>query len=123
VVERYNFQAVRNETMNIEQTMEFILAAQARAEARAEKHDERMRAQDLRTRAMETRLDKRMDAITRILQQGMRMLTKTQSRVDELAAHQKELSTSLKELAVAQQETQRTLKQLIASIVRGRNGQ
>ena len=49
--------------------MQFILEAQARAEIRMERAD-------ARTTALEKRLDKRMDGITKLLQHGMRMLVK-----------------------------------------------
>jgi len=45
-----------------------------RADARTEKADARMEKADARITAMEKRLDKRMDAITKLLQHGMRML-------------------------------------------------
>ena len=122
--------------MNVERTIQFILESQARAEvrmekaearmeksdarmeksdarmeksdARMEKNDARMEKSDARVAAMEKRLDRRMDAITKLLQQGMRMLAKTDTR--------------LAELAVAQKETDRTLKAFINSLGQGRNG-
>ena len=56
-----------------------------------------------------------MDAITKLLHQGMRMLA-------ELAESQKGLVESQKELAAAQKATERTLKALINSLRNGRNG-
>ncbi len=87
--------------MDIEGTMEFILKSQARAEVRMEKADARVAA-------MEKRRDRRMDAITKLLQQGMRMLAKT--------------NATLAELAEAQRETEQTLKAFINSLRHGRNG-
>jgi hypothetical protein len=87
--------------VDIERTMQFIIDSQAKAEIRAEKADARVDA-------MEKRLDKRMDAITKLLQQGMRMLIKT--------------DTKLAELAAAQKATDRSLKALIDSLRHGRNG-
>ena len=73
-----------------------------------EKAESRMERADARVIAMEERLDKRMDAITRLLRQGMRMLAKT--------------DVTLAELAEAQKGTDRTLKAFIASLRGGRNG-
>ena len=122
--------------MNIERTIEFILESQAKAEirmekfdARMEKFDARMEKADARVVAMEKRLDKRMDAITKLLQQGMRILAKTQSELADLAKAQKrteirlaELAETQKELAAAQKATDRSLKTLIDSLRNGRNG-
>jgi len=101
--------------MDVERTIQFILESQARAEARSEKAearsekaDARMEKADARVAAMEKRLDRRMDAITKLLQQGMRMLAKTEA--------------TLAELAEAQKETDRSLKAFINSMRHGRNG-
>ena len=98
-------------TVDIEGTIDFILKAQARSEVRVE-------------------------GIAKVLQQGMRMLVKTdkaltelaqaqkrtESRVAELAQAQKELTQAQKELAQAQRSTERTLKAFIDSMRHGRNG-
>jgi F0F1-type ATP synthase membrane subunit b/b' len=123
--------------VDIEQTIQFILESQAKAEirmdraearpakaesqfearqARAEaqfearqaKYEARQAKHEARVEAMEKRLDKRMDAITKLLRQGMRILAETQAE--------------LKELAQAQKETDRSLKSLINSLRNGRNG-
>src|SRR5258708_5017768 len=95
--------------------MQFILESQARAEIQMEKAEMRMEKTDIRTEkpesrvnAMEKRIDKRMDAMTKLLQRGLRMLTKTDA--------------TLKELAQSQKETDRTLKAFINSLRHGRNG-
>ena len=74
--------------MDIERTIQFILESQARAEDRTEKADLRMEKAELRIEkaelradVMEKRMDKRMDAIGKLLQQGMRMLVKTDTRL------------------------------------------
>ena len=77
--------------------------------------EERADRSDARVAAMETRLDRRMDAITKLLQQGMRMLVQTDTKLKELAQGQKELKQ-------AQKETDRSLKALINSLRQGRNG-
>ena len=115
--------------MNIERTIEFILESQAKAEIRMDKSD-------ARAAAMEKRLDKRMDAITKFLQQGLRMLGQTQTYLADLARGQKdlarerkdlarrpkELALAQKELATAQKATDKSLKTLIDSMRHGRNG-
>ena len=90
--------------MDVERTIEFILQAQAKAEIRMDK------------------MDKRIDAITKILQQGMRMLVKTDVRLAELAQAQKRTDARLAELAGAQTATERSLKAFIDSLRHGRNG-
>ena len=115
--------------MDIERTIQFILESQARAEVRMEnadrrvensnrrmenadrrieKAERRMEKAELRADVMEKRMDKRMDAIGKLLQQGMRMLVKTDTRLAELAA--------------AQKATDRSLKAFIDSLRSGRNG-
>ena len=83
--------------VDVEATIEFILKAQARTEVR-------------------------VDGIARLLQQGMRMLVKTDKALAELAHGQKELAQAQKELAQAQRATERTLKAFIDSMRLGRNG-
>src|SRR4030095_5489656 len=99
----------------VERAMQFILESQARAELRMEKWEARMDRVDARrdrwearANATEKRLDKRMDAITKRLRHGMRMLAKTE--------------TKLAQLAEAQKETDRTLKALIKSLRHSPNG-
>ena len=87
--------------------MQFILESQAKAEIRMQKFEGRVDA-------MERRLDKRMDGITKLLQQGMRVLVKIETKVEELAEAQKEL-------AAAQKQTDRNLQALIKSLRNGRN--
>src|SRR5262249_31591537 len=108
--------------VDIERTIEFILETQAKAEVRVD--------------AMEKRIDRRMDAITKLLQQGMRMLVKTDTklaaiadaqrrtdiRLAELAKTQKDLTAAQKDLAAAQKATDRSLKAFIDSLRQGRNG-
>jgi hypothetical protein len=98
--------------------MEFILESQARAEARMEKWEVRMaRAEarmeksDARAEKAEARMartDKRIESIAKLLQQGMRMLAKT--------------DTALAELAQAQKATERTLKAFLGGSRNGPNG-
>src|SRR5438552_15240088 len=101
--------------MDIERTIQFILEIQARSETRIEKSELRIEKSELRAAAMEKRLDKRMDSITKLLQQGMRMLVKS-------AEAQKRTDLRLAELAAAQRATDRSLKAFIDSMRHGRNG-
>ena len=112
--------------VDVERTIEALSQRQLKAEARAD--------------AMEKRLDRRMDAITKLVQQGMRMLVgwgeaqkETDRRLKDLAQAQKETDRrlkrfadaterSLKELAEAQKATDRTLRAFINSLRDGRNG-
>jgi len=115
--------------VDIERTIQFILESQAKAEirmdrweARMERSDARIERSDARVAALEKRLDRRMDAITKLLQQGMRILVKNQSEIAELRKAQRHTDDKLAELAEAQKETQRTLRAFIASLRNGRNG-
>ena len=87
--------------MDIESTIQSIVRIQAKAEARVN--------------AMEQRLDRRMDAIIKLLQQGMRMLVKTDTTLAAVAERQERL-------AEAQKATDRTLKAFINRLRSGRNG-
>ena len=100
-----------------------------KSDARMEQWEARMERSDARAAAMEKRLDRRMDAITKLLQQGMRMLVKSQSEIVELRKAQRrtdaklaELAEAQKELAEAQKETQRPLRAFMNSLRNGRNG-
>ena len=86
--------------------MLFILESQARAEERAKRADARMDRAEARANAMEKRLDKRMNAIVKLVQQGMRMQVRNEAALAELAA--------------AQKETQRGLRTFIRSLRNGR---
>jgi hypothetical protein len=94
--------------VNVERTMQFILQSQAKAEIRMQKFEARMEKSEARVDAMGRRLDKRMDGITKLLQQGMRVLVKIESKVEELAE--------------AQKQTDRNLQALIKSLRNGKNG-
>ena len=98
--------------------MQFILEQQAAASATLA---------ELGTRQDKT--DKRLSAITKLLQTGMKMLVKTDEKLKNLAARHEDLETALKELAVSQKElaaaqkrTEVNLNRLIDSRRRGKNG-
>ena len=101
--------------MDVERTIEFILKTQAKAERRMDK------------------TDMRLDGISKLLQQGMRMLVKTDAALAAfqkrtgatfagLAQAQKRTDTKLAELAQAHKATERSLKAFIDSLRHGRNG-
>ena len=87
--------------VDVERTIESILKIQVRHEARLD--------------AMEKRLDRRIDGITKLVHQGMRMLVRIETNVEHLSKAQKEL-------AAAQKATDRTLRAFINSLHNGRNG-
>ncbi|HUI80639.1 MAG TPA: hypothetical protein VLY24_22095 [Bryobacteraceae bacterium] len=89
--------------MNVERTMEFILDAQAKQAASQLRHEARMDA-----------IDKRLNGITKLLGQGMRLLVNVQES-------QKVTAAELKELAAAQKATEKKLQRLI-DIQSRRNG-
>jgi hypothetical protein len=108
--------------MDVERTIQSILTVQVRHEARVD--------------ALEKRLDRRMDAITKLLHEGIRMLVKMDTRLNELAKSQAklaksqvelarsqvDLAKSQAELAAAQKATDRTLRAFINNLRNGRNG-
>jgi hypothetical protein len=95
--------------MDIERTMEFILQSHAKSEARADK------------------FDKRLDAIRKLVETGMRMLVKIEkTQLDsknDFDRRFKELVEAQKETAAAQKKTDQKLDRLIDSWTkRGTNG-
>jgi hypothetical protein len=82
--------------MNVERTMEFILNSQA-------KHAARMDV-----------LDRRMDGVTKLLQQGMRLLVsskkETDQKINALIDSQLRTDVALKELAEAQKVTEKKMQ-------------
>ena len=101
--------------MDIERTMEFILRSQARAEVRMDRAEQRMDRSERRSDRIETRLD----ANGKLMRQGMRMLVRLDSSVEQLA---QEVRGDIKELARAQKETQKTLTVFIRSFNQRSNG-
>ena len=97
--------------MDVERTIEFILKSQAKTETR-------------------------LTGITKLVQQGMKMLVKietnlaelseaqrrTEAKVAEVAEAQSELAREMKELAKAQKQTERALRAFILGQRNGRNG-
>ena len=101
--------------MDVERTMEFILKSQANAERRMDNAERRA---DNAERRMD-KVDRRLAGISKLLQQGMRMLVKTDTNIAKLA---RRTDAALAELAAAHKETERSLKAFINSLRNGRNG-
>ena len=112
--------------VDVERTIEAILEAQSKTEARAAKHEARMEAMELRIQEarargdsrlelVENRLNRRIDGTNKLIQQGMRILVKIGQNVSRV-------QKNVDDLAAAQKETQRTLRTFIASIQNGRHG-
>ena len=71
-----------------------------------------MEKADLRIDAMERRFDRRINGITKLLQPGMRMLVKTDTKLAELAEGQKRTDRNLEQLVKGQKRTDRKLEEL-----------
>ena len=85
--------------------MEKSEARAEKAEVRMDRMDARIEKAEIRSAEREKKLDRRMNAIAKLIQVGMKTLARTQVQLGELAQ--------------AQKETERTLKAFIAS---SRNG-
>src|SRR5436190_11964621 len=103
--------------MDVERTMQFILEMQARSESRMQKWESRAEKWDSRAEKWESRMakvearqeragaraearellfERRLEAIRKILQQGMKTLGKTQDEVAKLAESQKATDRALR---------------------------
>lgn len=89
--------------MDVEETIRFILDAQANAEVRMAKAEARMD----RAEARVDKFDRRLDAIAKLVQQGMKLVVENQR---------------IKELQAAQKVTERKLQALIDSLKQPKNG-
>ena len=111
--------------MDVQRTMDFILEQQAATSATlveiAARQGEmaawqrEMTAWQREIAAWQAKTDRRLNAISKLLQTGMKMLVKTDEKLNELAA-------AHKELAAAQKQTELNLNRLIGSQRRGSNG-
>ena len=90
--------------MDVEETIRFILEAQANAEVRMAKAEARMDRAEART----DKFDRRLDAIAKLIQQGMKLVVENQRGIKELQATQK--------------VTERKLQALIDSMKQPKNG-
>src|SRR5579864_1636413 len=80
--------------MDVQETMEFILRQQAKAEGE-------MAAMRQRQAESEAKAERQMTAIRKLIQTGMRMIVKNDEQIKELAAAQKVTEAELRGLIVA----------------------
>jgi hypothetical protein len=83
--------------MNVERTIEFILQAQAKSEARMDK------------------FDKRLDATRKLVETGMRMLVKIEKSQDELTVKLTTLTEEVTSLTEAQRKSDRKFERFMDS--------
>ena len=109
-------------SMDVERTIEFLLESHAKHDAQIgailagqAKHDAQISAilaaqakHEAQVAAMDKRLTKRLDGVTTLIKQGMKMLVK--------------LAEAQKELTVEQREFRRQFRTFIAAAKNGRNG-
>jgi hypothetical protein len=125
--------------VDIEKTIEFILASEARLQARFEASEERAAAEAERTKvaaaeaerakagaaraeAAAVRAEAEMAAIRETLQQTA-FIQQEQARIlVRIEKNVEEISQAHKDLALAQQHTDATLKAFIESLRHGKNG-
>ena len=94
--------------MDVERSVQFLLDSQAKYQARAE--------------ARFDKLDRKIGGITKLVQQGMRLLVAQQKHTAKLDKALAELALSQAELAESQKATDRTLRAFMDSMRKGRNG-
>jgi cell pole-organizing protein PopZ len=127
---------VRLAGMNVQKTMEFILeqqaamiARQAEHEARLAGHGKQMAEHDKRM----AKIDKRIDAITKLIQTGMRILAKTDEKLNALVDAQMRAEARMEKFEARMEkfevkyeqrpaETDARLDRLIKALARGTNG-
>ena len=101
--------------MDVEKTIEFILASEARLQARFEAWEERAEAETKRTKAEMAEIRETLQQTMFIQQEQARILVRIEKNVEEI-------SQAHKELAAAQKDTEATLKAFIESLRHGKNG-
>jgi hypothetical protein len=115
--------------VDVEKTIEFILASEARLQARFEASEERAEAEAKRSKAAAARAEAaaalaetEMAAIRETLQQTT-FIQQEQARIlVRIEKNVEEISQAQKELALAQQHTDATLKAFIESLRHRENG-
>jgi hypothetical protein len=88
--------------MDVERTIEFILQMQAKSEVRMDK------------------FDKRMEAIRKLVQTGMKMLVKIDQNIIALTEAQRKTDESVLALTEAQRKTDRKFERLLDSLTKRR---
>jgi hypothetical protein len=90
--------------VDVERTIEFIIRSQADAEVR------------------DARLGRRIDGLTTIVKQGMKMLVVLDKRMNQLAVAQQETTVAMRELAASQKATDKKFQVFLDSLGKGGNG-
>lgn len=111
--------------MDVEKTIEFILAQEARAEgqmAAIRAQQAKAEGQMAAIRAQQVKAESQMAAIRKLIQAGMRMIVKQNDSIKEVRESLKEVKEDLRELAKAQKVTEIKLQTFIDSLRRGGNG-
>jgi DNA-binding ferritin-like protein (Dps family) len=101
--------------MDVEKTIEFILASQARWQASFEAGEERAEAYAERAKSEMAEIRQTLQQTAFIQQEQARILVRIEKNVEDLTAAQKDFSA-------AQKVTDATLKAFIDSLRRGGNG-
>lgn len=101
--------------MDVEKTIEFILATEARLQARFDAWEERAEAEAKKAEANTARVEAEMAEIRQTLQQTA-FIQQEQARI--LVRIEK----NVEDLTVAQHRTEATLNAFIESLGRGKNG-
>src|SRR5262245_10577270 len=113
----------------IEALLESLAERQAKAEARMDRYDARMERTDARMEqtdahvaAMDTRFNKRMDALRKLVETGMKILVKIGEAQKESDHKLNALIDAQERLAESQRQTDRRLQAILDSLKKGRNG-
>jgi hypothetical protein len=108
--------------VDVEKTIEFILASEARLQARFEAWEERAEAEAKSAKAAAARAETQISEIRETLQQTT-FIQQEQARIlVRIEKNIEEISQAHKDLAAAQKDTEATLKVFIESLRHGKNG-
>jgi hypothetical protein len=91
--------------MDVERTREFLLAQQARADARQEQADVRL-----------ARIDRRVEAIAKLVQQGMKILAKSSEEQRELRAEVRLIAQAQKKADARMDRLESTVDRFITAL-------
>ena len=87
--------------------MQFILDQQAKSEARWQRAEERM-----------DKFDRRLNAIAKLVETGMKMLNRATEEQREIRANMKQTQASIQGLAAAQKRTDQKFERLVELLSR-----
>ncbi len=91
--------------MDVERTREFLLAQQARADARQERADARLE-----------RIDRRVEAIAKLVQQGMKILARSSEEQRELRAEVRLIAQAQKKADARMDRLESTVDRFITAL-------